>query len=99
MSKQIELEQLKNLAKLSKLQFTDEEYAELQGEFSEIISFANRINELVEGDTTTVKEAEAACVEYADLRADLVEPSLESQKILSNVQSENGYFAVKRVVK
>lgn len=99
MSKILERDELKTLVKLAKLQFTEEELTELQGEFSQMIDFADRMNQLVEGDTAALKEVGGATVAYENLRSDEVEPSLESDKILSNVQSENGYFAVKRVVK
>jgi aspartyl/glutamyl-tRNA(Asn/Gln) amidotransferase C subunit len=95
----LEMNDLKSLVKLSKLQFTDEELAKLQGEFSQMIDFADSINQMVEGDTSALKEVGAATIAYQDLRSDEVEPSLDSEKILSNVQAENGYFAVKRVVK
>lgn len=92
-------QEIKALARLARLDFSDERCEEFAPEFDEIIGFANQINEEVEGDTATIREVSSRAVRLSDLRADEVEESLPAEKIVSNVQSENGYFSVKRVVK
>ena len=91
--------EIKTLARLSRLEFSDEEIEKFAPEFGEIIDFANRINEQVEGDTGTIREVVTRTVKWEDLREDEVKDSLPNEKITSNVQAENGYFPVRRVVK
>lgn len=91
--------EIATLARLSRLEFSDEEIEKFAPEFEEIIDFANRINEQVSGDTGTIREVVTRTVRWEDLREDEVKESLPNEKITSNVQAENGYFPVKRVVK
>ncbi|MDE6558171.1 MAG: Asp-tRNA(Asn)/Glu-tRNA(Gln) amidotransferase subunit GatC [Clostridia bacterium] len=91
--------EIKTLARLSRLEFSDEEIEKFAPEFEEIIDFANRINEQVAGDTDTIREVVTRTVKWEDLREDEVKESLPNEKITSNVQAENGYFPVRRVVK
>ena len=53
----------------------------------------------MEGDTGSIREVVARTVKWEDLREDEVKESLPNEKITSNVQAENGYFPVRRVVK
>lgn len=92
-------QEIKTLARLSRLEFSDEEIENFAPEFEEIIDFANRINEQVVGDTGTIREVVTRTVKWEDLREDEVKESLPNEKITSNVQAENGYFPVRRVVK
>ncbi|MDE7084074.1 MAG: Asp-tRNA(Asn)/Glu-tRNA(Gln) amidotransferase subunit GatC [Clostridia bacterium] len=91
--------EIKTLARLSRLEFSDGEIEKFAPEFEEIIEFANKINEQVAGDTGTIREVVTRTVKWEDLREDEVEESLPNEKITSNVQAENGYFPVRRVVK
>ena len=91
--------EIKTLARLARLEFSDEEIEKFAPEFEEIIEFANRINEQVEGDTGTIREVVSRTVKWEDLREDEVKESLPNEKITSNVQAEGGYFPVRRVVK
>ncbi|MDE7163557.1 MAG: Asp-tRNA(Asn)/Glu-tRNA(Gln) amidotransferase subunit GatC [Clostridia bacterium] len=91
--------EIKTLARLSRLEFSDEEIEKFAPEFEEIIEFANRINEQVEGDTGSIREVVSRTVKWEDLREDDVKESLPNEKITSNVQAEGGYFPVRRVVK
>ncbi|MDE5766134.1 MAG: Asp-tRNA(Asn)/Glu-tRNA(Gln) amidotransferase subunit GatC [Clostridia bacterium] len=92
-------QEIKTLARLSRLEFSDDEIEKFAPEFEEIIEFANRINEQVEGDTDSIREVVSRTVRWEDLREDEVKESLPNEKITSNVQAENGYFPVRRVVK
>jgi aspartyl-tRNA(Asn)/glutamyl-tRNA(Gln) amidotransferase subunit C len=91
--------EIKTLARLCRLDFDDEKCEQFAPEFEEIIEFANKINEQVEGDTESIREVTSSTIAWEDLRRDVVEESLPNEKILSNVEGENGYFSVKRVVK
>lgn len=91
--------QLKTLARLARLEFSDEELKEFAGGFEDIVEFANGINGEVEGDASSIREVSSDFVKWEDLREDEVEISLPNEKVTSNVSAENGYFAVRRVVK
>ncbi len=91
--------EIKTLARLSRLEFSDEEIEKFAPEFEEIIEFANRINEQVEGDTGSIREVVSRTVKWEDLREDEVKESLPNEKITSNVQAEGGYFPERRGVK
>ena len=91
--------ELRALARLAHLEFSDGTLEEFKGGFEEMIAFCDGINAEVEGDSSTIREVGSRAVEWENLREDTVQPSLPNQKILSNVNGEKGYFAVKRVVK
>jgi aspartyl-tRNA(Asn)/glutamyl-tRNA(Gln) amidotransferase subunit C len=95
----VSYDEIKTMARLARLQFTDEDCKQFSKEFDEIIAFADTINSQVEGDTSSIREVSARTVKWEDLRDDVVVPSLDNEKILSNVESDNGFFPVKRVVK
>lgn len=95
----ISQEEFKALARLSELEFSDEEAREFIPGFEEIIAFAGRINEEVSGDTSTIKEVSALSVRYDDLREDDIVESLPAERITSGVEGKDGYFPVRRVVK
>ncbi len=91
--------EIKSLARLSKLEFSDDEIEKFAAEFEEIIAFADRINAEVAGDTETIREVADRTVEWENLREDEVKESLPNEKITSNVEAQDGYFPVRRVVK
>lgn len=91
--------EIKTLARLARLDFSEEETAKFVPEFEEIIEFANSINSQVQGDTSSIREVTMRIARLDELRADEVQESLPSEKVTSNVHSDNGYFAVRRVVK
>ncbi len=95
----ISIEEIKTLARLARLEFSDERCEEFAGEFEEIINFANGVNEQVEGSSESIRQIGGTSVAYEDLRADEVESSLPNEKILSNVEGSGGFFTVRRVVK
>ncbi len=91
-------EEIEKLARLSRLSFSDEEYDKFAGEFDEIIAFADTINQSVEGGTTEIRNVGNQAVSYEELREDTVVPSLPNEKIVSNVEDVNGFFAVKKTM-
>lgn len=95
----ISRKEIKTLARLSRLEFSEEEEEKFIPDFEEIIAFADRINESVEGDTSSIREVTARTIAWEDLRGDEVEESLPNEKITSNVEAQDGYFPVRRVVK
>lgn len=95
----ISTEEIKTLAKLAKLEFTQEQLSAFEGEFNEIIAFADDINAYVGGDAQSIREVSARAEELSSLRADEVVESADSGDITSGAKGENGYFAVRRVVR
>lgn len=85
---------IETLAKLSKLRLSDEEKAEFAAELSDIVAFANKINENVNCDLSDGESENA--MDYTLLREDEVKPSLSEEEILSDADAENGYFLVRR---
>lgn len=95
----ISRKEIKTLARLSRLEFSEEEEEKFIPDFEEIIAFADRINLSVTGDTSSIREVAARTIAWEDLREDEVEESLPNEKITSNVEAQDGYFPVRRVVK
>lgn len=95
----ISQKEIKTLARLSRLEFSEEEEEKFIPEFEEVIAFAARINGEVVGDTASIKEVTARTVAWEDLREDEVRESLPNEKVTSNVEAQDGYFPVRRVVK
>ena len=87
-------QEVEELAKLSKLRFTDEELESFTREMTEIIEFADTINRNV-GDLTSEPEGERV-MEMEQLRDDEVKPSYPNEDILSNAENSNGFFVVRR---
>ena len=91
--------ELVKLADLCKLSFSDEELNQLTNEMESIIAFADTINNEVNGDTDNIRSVSFDAVGDDELREDVVLPSLDNEKIMSNVNGQKGFFAVKRCVK
>lgn len=91
--------EIKKLAKLARLRFSEDEFKKFLGEFDEIIAFADTINQSVEGGTDEIKSIGSKLVSFEKLRSDDVIPSLPNEKIVSNVEDKNGFFNVKRCKK
>lgn len=90
----ISRQEVENLAKLSKLKFTDEELDSFTLEMADIIAFADTINQNI-GDLEVMPES-ARIADMDELREDEVKPSLPNGDILSNADGSNGFFVVRR---
>lgn len=88
--------EIEKLAKLARLRFSDEEMNKFAGEFDEIIAFADKINQSVEGGTEEIRSVGSQLVSFEELREDEIIPSLPNEKIVSNVEDKDGFFSVKR---
>lgn len=88
--------EIEKLAKLARLHFSNEELDKFADEFDEIIAFADTINQSIEGGTDEIRSIGSQLVSFEELRNDEVIPSLPNEKIVSNVEDENGFFSVKR---
>ena len=86
--------EIKHLAELSKLEFTDEELEAFGFEFEKLIELADTIkNAEING------EKKLNIIEMNDLREDNPKDSFSSEILLENAPDQKkGYFAVSRIV-
>ena len=86
--------EIKHLAELSKLEFTDEELEAFGFEFEKLIELADTIkNAEING------EKKLNIIEMNDLREDNPKDSFSSEILLENAPDQKkGYFAVPRIV-
>src|ERR1035437_2192991 len=90
--------EVKKVADLAKLEFTEPELAELTGEMNHILGY---IDQLKEVDVSNVEPLENLNegVGQSALRRDVMRPSLTVEQALSNApKSADGYFLVPKVL-
>ena len=84
-----------HIAKLSKLEFTDEETEKLVTDLSAVVGYVNTLQQV---DTSDVKE-QPSYIAFDDLREDCVKLSLTQEQAISNApKKRNGGFSVPQVV-
>ncbi len=89
MAEKIDTEQVKKVAKLSRLQLAELEVDEFTHQLSAILDYVEKLNEL---DTTGV-EPLAHCLPIKNVfRADEVKESLGTEKTLANAPQRDGSF-------
>jgi aspartyl-tRNA(Asn)/glutamyl-tRNA(Gln) amidotransferase subunit C len=89
MAKKIDEAQVRNVAKLSRLELTEAEIEEFTGQLSAILDYVEKMNEL---DTTDV-EPLAHCLPISNvLREDCAKESLGTEKTLTNAPQRDGEF-------
>lgn len=90
------VEEVKHIAKLARLNFTDEEFEKLSLQLSDIVDMANEISSL---DTENVKPTAHILENINVFRKDEVKPSYDREEILKNAPTkESGCISVPRVV-
>jgi aspartyl-tRNA(Asn)/glutamyl-tRNA(Gln) amidotransferase subunit C len=89
MDKRIDEGQVRKVAKLSRLELSEEEVQEFAGQLSAILDYVERMNQL---DTSNV-EPLAHCLPISNVfREDVVKESLGTQKSLANAPETDGAF-------
>lgn len=88
-------QEIAKLAWLAKLKLTDEELDELTEDMQEIIDFADTINKSVSGGAAA-EDALNRVVEMDELRLDEVKESYPNEEVTSNIESDGGFFPVRR---
>jgi aspartyl-tRNA(Asn)/glutamyl-tRNA(Gln) amidotransferase subunit C len=89
MPKKIEAEQVRKVAKLSRLDLTEAEVEEFSGQLSAILEYMEKMNEL---DTGNV-EPLAHCLPVSNVfRDDVVTESMGTEKTLANAPDSDGEF-------
>ncbi len=96
MAKKIDQNQVRKVAKLSRLDLTEAEVEEFTGQLSAILEYVEKMNEL---DTAGV-EPLAHCLPVSNvLREDSVKESLGTEKVLANApQRDDEFFKVPKIL-
>lgn len=91
----MDLEMVKYLAELGKLEIADDELAKTADEMTDIINLMDTVKEI---DISYDALKDNHNVYLNDLRKDSVAPSMDTQKVLSNAVNSNNCFVVPKVV-
>jgi len=96
MAEKIDQAQVKKVAKLSRLQLSEEEVKEFTGQLSAVLDYMEKLNEL---DTTNV-EPLAHCLPITNIfRDDCIKKSLGTEKTLANAPQRDGdFFKVPKIL-
>ena len=89
MADKIDQDQVRKVAKLSRLDLSDAEVEEFTGQLSAILGYVEKMNEL---DTENVEPLAHCLPVHNVFREDQVKPSLGSEKILANAPQQDGEF-------
>jgi len=96
MSKKIDEQQVRNVAKLARLEMTDEEVARLSPELSAILEYIGKLSEL---DTENVEPLAHCLPVHNVVREDIPTASLDVEKALANAPARvDDYFKVPKVL-
>jgi len=96
MAERIDEEQVRKVARLSRLELTEREVEEFTGQLSAILEYVEKMNEL---ETDSV-EPLAHCLPISNvLREDVVRESLGTEKTLANApQRDEDFFKVPKIL-
>ena len=96
MGKKIDESQVRHVAKLARLDLSDEEVAEFSGQLSSIFEYIEKLNEL---DTESVEPLAHCLAVHNVFREDVVKGSLDSKEALANApQRYDEYFKVPKIL-
>ncbi|MDD8018520.1 MAG: Asp-tRNA(Asn)/Glu-tRNA(Gln) amidotransferase subunit GatC [Bacteroidota bacterium] len=92
----VTIKDVENIAKLAKLEFTDEQKEKFLHQFNDILKYMEQLNSL---DTSNV-EPLSHVIELSNVfRADEVKPSTPTSEALKNAPEKNDkYFKVPKVI-
>ncbi|MEP7103340.1 MAG: Asp-tRNA(Asn)/Glu-tRNA(Gln) amidotransferase subunit GatC [Candidatus Dojkabacteria bacterium] len=92
-------EEIKKIAELAKLDFSNEELDKFAGEFNHILDYVSQIQEC---DTTGIEfEHNLSDFKGRVLQEDVVKPSLSQDKLLKNAtdgRSKYGYIVTSKII-
>jgi aspartyl-tRNA(Asn)/glutamyl-tRNA(Gln) amidotransferase subunit C len=92
----ITIEQVKEVAKLARLELPPDRLAKLTGQLESILEYVAKIGQV---DVSQVEPIAHALPLHNVLREDVVEPSLPLEKVLQNApQSDGPFFKVPKVI-
>lgn len=89
-------EQVLHIAELAKLSLSDHEVAVYAAQLSEILAYAERLNDL---DTDSISPMAQAIVQRNVLREDAIVPSLSADEVFANApRRRDGFFLVNPIL-
>ena len=92
----ISVKDVKKIARLSKLDFSDEEIIKFTIQFNQIVTYVNKLNNL---NTENVEPLSQVSEMENVYRQDSVQPSLPREEALQNAPQKNAmYFIVPKVL-
>jgi len=92
----ISLENVEHVAKLARLQLSDEEKEKFLGQLNAILEYADKLNEL---NTDDVAPTTHVLPIFNVMREDEVRPSLPLEQVMANApEEEDGHFRVPAVL-
>lgn len=92
----VTIEEVKKIAELARLSFTEEEYIQFTGEMNSILEYINKLNEL---DTTGVEPMSHPAGGVNFMREDELKPSVTAEEALKNAPArEENFFSVPKVI-
>jgi len=95
-SETISLKDVKHIATLARLNFSDSEAEKLKNDMNSILGYVEKLNEL---DTSHVEPTSHTLDIYTVTREDLAKPSLTNEEALRNAPlSEDAHFKVPKVI-
>ncbi len=96
MTQAITEEQVRHVAKLSRLKLTDEQVHQFTRQMGDILEYVKKLNEL---DTTNVEPTAHAASLRNVFREDKAVPGMGIEKVLQNAPDRDGsFFKVPRVI-
>lgn len=91
----MDLEMVKYLAELGKLDFTDDELKQASNDMTSIINLMDKVKEI---DITYDAVADNKNIYLNDLREDYNAPSMPTEKVIANATNRDNCFVVPKVV-
>ncbi len=91
----VDINTIKHLCSLSKLDYSEDGVAKVMGEMSDIIDLMDEIKEF---DLTYDDTKDGNEIRFADTREDKPEESFPAEKLLSNAENQDGCYVVPKVV-
>lgn len=85
----IDEKQVRQVAKLSRLQLNDQQISEFATQLSAILGYIEKLNEL---DTSKVEPLAHCLPVHNVFRDDVVKPSLGTEKVVANAPETDGQF-------
>jgi len=90
-------DEIKNIAKLAKLNLNEAEINEFTGDMNKILNYMDKLNEL---DTDNIRPLSNPLETYNVLREDELKSSLDREDALKNAPGRNDeFFRVPKVIK
>ncbi|MGN1111355.1 MAG: Asp-tRNA(Asn)/Glu-tRNA(Gln) amidotransferase subunit GatC [Oscillospiraceae bacterium] len=91
----VDINTIKHLCNLSKLDYSEDDVSKVMGEMSDIIDLMDEIKEF---DLTYDDTKDGNEIRFCDTRQDVAEESFPTEKLLSNAENQDGCYVVPKVV-